>query len=126
MLAPLVLAPPLLTARPARSQPLWPGASYTEEQRRLALRRGLDFLYRTALNRRHFDDNGEDLLWCFFNIASTSADDDLKRRAWRMGQERARYWRRQNPRVLANSTAADLRGYAYGSLSCDGFEVSDS
>jgi len=41
---------PQHTARVA-SRPLWPGARFTEAARTRAVRRGLNFIYRTALDR---------------------------------------------------------------------------
>lgn len=119
LLGTLALVPPL--ARPAIGRPLWPGASHADTARLEAIGRGLEFLYRTASHRQHFADHGSDLLFCFFSLSRATADEAIKHRAWRMGEERARHWRRLHPRVPAGSSAADLVALAYGSLAADGF-----
>jgi hypothetical protein len=94
-------------------------------ERRLAIRRGLDFLYHTARDPRVFDAHGSDLLNCFQLIASTSDDRDLRRRARETGAERARHWRRSYPAVPHDADAADLMDLVYGSLAADGLGVRD-
>src|SRR5918998_6675301 len=39
-----------------RGKALWPGSRFTEDDRRRAIMRGLNFIYRTALKRRNFAD----------------------------------------------------------------------
>ena len=56
------------------------------------------------------------MLWCFYTLSSTAADPWLKRTAWAMGQERARQWRRDNPRVPADADADDVASLVFGSL----------
>src|SRR5215213_5234482 len=89
----------------AAARPLWPGARFSVEERDRAIRRGLRFIYRLARNRRNFTEYGDDMLWCFYTLSVTAADPWLKRTAWDMGQERARQWRRDNPRVPAKADA---------------------
>src|SRR5947208_12467431 len=98
-----------LPARPAHghahtlSRPLWPGARFTEAERTRALMRGLNFIYRTARDRANFADYGGDYVWCFYTIASASADPEVRRAARRMGLERARTWRRAHRTLPADA-----------------------
>jgi hypothetical protein len=70
-----------------------------------AIRRGLEFIYRTACDEQNFADYGYDYLGCFHCLVSTSKDEGLVRMARRMGQERARYWRRRNAAVPEDANA---------------------
>jgi len=108
------VASPAIAARP-----LWPGARYSIEDRTRAIRRGLRFIDRLARDRRNFAEYGDDMLWCFYSISATAADPWLKRTAWAMGQERARQWRRNNPRVPAGANADDVASLAFGSYAAD-------
>jgi hypothetical protein len=84
--------------------------------RRRAIRRGLEFIYRVASDPQHVADYGSDLLNCFHFISATSLDAELRRMARRMGQERARAWRRNHPalpRKADADTIADLMHGAY-------------
>ena len=120
LLAPIAFAPALL-AWPANGQArsLWPGARYTEADRARAIRRGMHFLHRLAMNSKNFAEHGDDLLWCFYTISITAADPELKTRAWRIGEERAKYWRRKNPTIPANADADDVVKLVCGSLTAD-------
>jgi hypothetical protein len=121
------LTGPAITA-PARAapRPLWPGARFSSDDRDRAIRRGLHFIYRLARNRRNFTAYGDDMLWCFYSLSATAADPWLKRTAWQMGQERARRWRRENPRVPANADADDIASLVFGSHAADSLGVSDA
>jgi hypothetical protein len=109
------LATPLQTA----ARPLWQGTRFTVEGRDRAIRRGLRFIYRLARIDRNFTEHGDDLLWCFYTLSQTAADPWLKRTAWDMGRERARRWRRDNPRVPANADADDIATLVFGSYAAD-------
>jgi hypothetical protein len=95
------------------------------DERRRAIRRGLDFLYRTARDPPVFDAHGSDLLNCFSLIASTSADRTLRRAAREMGAERARRWRRSHPAPPADADAGLLIDLVYGSLAAGRLGVRD-
>ena len=60
--------------------------------RRLAVERGLRFIYQTSREPKNFSIFGEDYLLCFYNIAVTSRDPALARAALAMGRERAAVW----------------------------------
>ncbi len=104
-------------------QPLWPGARYTVFDRDRALERGLQFIYKTARQPKNFADFGEDYLWCFRCIALTSANPELRRNAWIMGQERARQWRRDYPKVPAGVAADYIYFLTAGSMGADSLGV---
>ena len=103
----------------AAPQPLWPGARHSTEDRDRAIRRGLRFIYRLARIPKNFTDYGDDFLWCFYSLSATAADPWLKRAAWTMGQERARQWRRDNPRVPKDADADDIAALVSGCYSAD-------
>ena len=106
LLAPALLAPALLWPRPSRSSGA--GARSGKQQRVRAIQRGLTFVDQVAADPKHFAANGDDLLWFYFTIAAAAADRDLRTRALRLGRERARQWRKANPRVPADALTADL------------------
>src|SRR6266508_2187025 len=115
------------TAAPAFAAPgpIWPGARFSREDRDRAIRRGLNFIYRLTKNRKNFSEYGDDFLWCFYTLSATAADPWLRRNAWRMGQERARQWRRDNPRVPADADADAVASLAFGSHGADCLEIRD-
>ena len=125
LLAPVVLAPVLapwpLQAKP---QPLWPGSRYSEANRATAIRRGLRYLHDLAMKPENFAEHGDDLLWCFYTLSTTAADPWLKRRAWQIGEERARSWRRKNATVPADADADAIVQLVSGNLAADRLGVS--
>ena len=72
---------------------------FTLSQKAAAVERGLRFIYKTSRNKKAFSEWGQDYLWCFYTISASAADPSLKALAWKMGQDRARLWLRQNPRL---------------------------
>jgi hypothetical protein len=81
-------------------------ASFADtDARARAARRGLKAIYRSSLAAKAFAADGEDYLWAFYNVAVTAADPTLSDMALRMGEERARHWRRLNPHVPAKAGA---------------------
>jgi hypothetical protein len=109
----------------AAPHPIWPGASFSRADRDHAIRRGLNFIYRLSKKPRNFGEYGDDFLWCFYTLSSTAADPWLKANAWRMGQERARQWRRINPRVPKDADADAIASLVFGSLAADCLEIRD-
>jgi hypothetical protein len=105
--------------------PLWPGARYTHEDRACALQRGLRFIYRLARAPENFEAYGDDFLWCFYSLSVSTADPWIKREAWRMGQERARQWRRDYRRLPRNADAFEVCGWIFGNLAADCLKVHD-
>jgi hypothetical protein len=100
-------------------RPLWPGARYTFRDRAHAIRRGMEFIYRSATDTKNFTEQGDDYLWCFYSTAATAADPALRRQAWWMGRERARRWRREHPDVPAGADADNILALVSGSYSVD-------
>jgi hypothetical protein len=90
-----------------------------------AIRRGLRFIYATARIPGNFEDYGDDFLWCFSSIAATSADPEVKYLAQRMGQERARRWRIENPSVPDSPSADEVVLLVSGSYGADRLGVVD-
>lgn len=90
-----------------------------------AIRRGLNFIYRTACDEENFEAWGHDYLGCFHCIASTSKDADLSKLARRMGQERARSWRRNNAVVPHDANATMLIALVFGTVAANHFAIRD-
>ena len=122
---PMVAAVVLVTTPRPLKEPLWPNSRFTELDRQRSILRGLEFIYSTASNPKQFETDGNDLLWCFYSLSAAAADPELKKRAWRMGQERAREWRRANTHVPPDADAGTIWSLAYGSLSADLLDVRD-
>ena len=104
---------------------LWPGSRFTEADRARAVYRGMSFIYRTALNRKNFAEYGHDYLWCFYSIGASVKDARLRRMTRRMGIERARRWRRDNPSVPPYADAGTIANLIFGSDAADGLGVRD-
>lgn len=91
----------------------------------LAIDRGLEFIYRTACEPDNFAEYGFDYLGCFHCIASTSKDLKLRRKARKLGQERARVWRRQNSKVPRNPDADIITSLVFGSYAAHSLGLPD-
>jgi hypothetical protein len=111
--------------RPAGGRALWPGSRFTAAERARAVRRGLDFIYRTALDPANFDAYGSDYLWCFYSVGESVSDPAVRGAARRMGVERARVWRRAHRRLPEDADAATVNDYAFGSDAADSLGFSD-
>src|SRR5436309_3048940 len=92
-------------------------------ERGLAIRRGMEFIYRVAKRREHFAEYGSDLLGCFHYISLTSKDASLRRMTREMGSERARRWRRDNPRLPRDADADTIIDLIHGTLAATGLGV---
>jgi hypothetical protein len=123
----LVAAAVVLTrvGNPGGGTRLWPGSRYTVQQRDRAVRRGLEFMYQFAHRRDYFADWGHDLLAAFYNIATTSADPELRRMARTMGRERAVEWRRLHSAVPREASPGELMELIWGTDSADRLGVPD-
>ncbi len=82
--------------------------------RKLAIERGMRFIYSTACDAKNFAAYGEDYLWCLYSIGSTSRDPALARMALTMGRERAAVWSRTNADLPATADADDIATWAFG------------
>lgn len=95
-------------------------------KRKVAIDRGLDFIYQTACEVENFDLYGFDYLGCFHCIASTSKDRKLRRKARELGRERALAWRRQNYKVPRKADADDITNLVFGSYAAHSLGVPDN
>ncbi len=120
---PIVAAAILVATQQPLKEPLWPNSRFMELDRQRSVLRGLEFIYSTASNPKHFKADGSDLLFCFYSLSAAAADPELKKRAWKMGQERAVEWRRANSHVPPDATAGAIQTLAYGGLSADLLDV---
>ena len=105
---------PRTKSRQHSSRPLWPGSRFTEADRTLAIRRGLRFIYQTALDESNFAEYGSDYLWCFYTISASVADSRVRREARLMGLERARHWRRTHRELPADADAPTVADFVFG------------
>jgi hypothetical protein len=108
-----------------RGRALWRGSRFTEEDRARAVRRGLRFIYRTALDRENFRGYGSDYLWCFYTVSAGVSDEGVRRLARQMGLERARAWRRSHRALPEGVSADELIDFAFGSDAADSLGLRD-
>lgn len=94
-------------------------------ERRQAIKRGLEFIYRTACDAKCFEMYGFDFLCCFDCIDSTSRDTNLCRTARRLGRERARHWRREHARITSGLDADEIAALVFGCCAADRLGVVD-
>jgi hypothetical protein len=90
-----------------------------ERARKQAILRGMEFLYGNARDAGNFAAWGHDYLCCFYCIASTSRDGELRQMARRMGRERARQWRREHGGVPDEADAETIASLVIGSDAAD-------
>jgi hypothetical protein len=84
-----------------------------------AIERALVFVYTTASDKAVFTEHGDDLLWCFFSIANTAKDSELRKQAAKMGRELALKWRASHPHVPANANADVITHLVMGAYAVD-------
>jgi hypothetical protein len=113
------------SAAAVRAYALRPGSQFTAIDRTRAVRRGLEFIYRTARDPSNFDAYGSDYLWCFYTVGASVSDASLRRAARRMGNERARLWRRAHRALPADADAATVTDFAFGSDAADSLGLRD-
>jgi hypothetical protein len=94
-------------------------------QRERAIRRGLEFIYSIACDSDYFADYGSDLVSCFYFISATSQDSQLRTLARRMGRERARRWRQNNPALPKKVDADIIADFAHGSYAAARLGIRD-
>jgi hypothetical protein len=95
-------------------------------RREAAVRRGLEFIYRTACDPENFAAYGFDYTFCLHWIASTSRDAGLRRDARRMAVERARRWRDAHPTVPEDADAETVAQSVFGGLTADRLGLRDA
>ena len=96
-----------------------------EVERKRAIERGLEFVYRTACDPENFDDYGFDYLFCFNWMYSTSRDLYLRKMALEMGQERARFWRDTHPAVPSDVDADTITHFVFATDAADRLGLPD-
>lgn len=96
---------------------------YRLSERNLAIRRGMEFIYRVARRCEHFAEYGSDLTSCFHFVSLTSKDASLRRMVREMGRERARRWRRDHTRPPGDADADVVINLIHGTLSATGLGV---
>jgi hypothetical protein len=106
-------------------RPLWPGSRWTAGMRARAVRRGLQFIYRTALDAKNFGEYGSDYLWCFYTLSEALSDPEARSMARRMGVERARRWRQLHRSLPEEADAGTIADYAFGSDAADSLGIRD-
>ncbi|HSB08635.1 MAG TPA: hypothetical protein VLM38_03940 [Blastocatellia bacterium] len=94
-------------------------------ERERSIRRGIQFIYRTACDAKNFKAFGFDYLSCFSLIASTSRDGWLRRMAREMGRERARQWRTEHPALASDAAAKTIEEFIDATVSADDLGVRD-
>ncbi len=94
-------------------------SKYKETERGQAIRRGLEFMYRSACDPESFEIYGHDYLFCFNCIAATSKDAGLRKMARALGRERARQWRREHEAVPQDADAHTVVQFVFGSDAAD-------
>lgn len=124
-LALISIATLALIPRPVATNSPWPGFPSADRDRTLAVRRGLAFIYATAAVPKNFAEYGHDYLWCFCEIARTSADPELRRIAGRLGHELARQWRGEHRQVGRAVGADEIYELVSGSQGADCLGVPD-
>ena len=91
-----------------------------------AVRRGLEFIYRTACDPENFSAYGFDYTFCLHWVAATSRDAALRRAARRMAVERARRWRSEHPSVPSDADAETVAQMVFGGLTADRLGLRDA
>ncbi|MCU1264590.1 MAG: hypothetical protein JWM21_908 [Acidobacteria bacterium] len=83
-------------------------------RRKIAVVRGVDFIYRIACVPENFTDYGSNLLYFFNFVASTSKDSELRKTARRMSKERFHHWHRDHRSLPRNPDADTLLDFVLG------------
>jgi hypothetical protein len=109
----------LMFALPLVAGPLWPGSRYSEADRDLAVRRGIQFIYSIAKTPRYFAENGEDLLWCLYTMTVVPADPQVRALTKPLARQTALEWRRLHPVLPAGATPDDLVFFATGAYAAN-------
>ena len=95
------------------------------DERPAAIQRALGFIYSVASDQAVFAAHGDDLLWCFFSIANTAKDPELRKQAAKMGHELAETWHRGHPHIPANADAEELTQLVMGAYAAERLGVKD-
>jgi hypothetical protein len=94
-------------------------------ERRRAIKRGLEFVYRTACDPENFEYYGFDYVSCFSSIFATSKDHHLRAMALKMCRERARLWRNTHPTIPPEIDADTVTEFVFAAEAADGIGIPD-
>jgi hypothetical protein len=98
------------------SPPLWPGSKYTEADKSRAMLRALDYIDRSARDPKNFAAQASDYTYCFYSIAATASEPELRAAAARMAHVYAKRWAQMEAIVPAGATSDDVADMIFGWL----------
>ncbi|HEY3835430.1 MAG TPA: hypothetical protein VGL72_02610 [Bryobacteraceae bacterium] len=98
------------------SPPLWPGSKYTEADRTRSMMRALEYIHRSANVPANFEQEDCDYVYCFYSIAATAKDPQLRVAAVHIAPFYAREWARARSVVPANANADKICHLTFGWL----------
>jgi hypothetical protein len=98
------------------SPPLWPGSKYTEADRTNAMLRALQFIDRSASDPKQFQSQDGDYTYCFYSIAATARDPQLRAAAARIAPGYARKWAATRSTLPPDANADKVCHWVFGWL----------
>ena len=122
MLAATVLA----GCGPRGSAPLWPGSKYSEADKSKAMLRALDYIDHSSRLPKNFSTWGSDYLYCFYSIAVTADDAELRAAAKRLGAVYAKRWAKAQAMVPVNANPLQIAFLVFGWLPAELLGESDA
>ena len=96
--------------------PLWPGSKYTEADRARAMLRALDYIDQSARVPRNFAAQASDYTYCFYSIATTARNPELRAAAARLAPVYAERWADTASTIPGNATSDDIADMIFGWL----------
>jgi hypothetical protein len=97
--------------------------TYKRVQRERAIQRGMEFIYSFARDPQNFAECGDNLLYFFKLVASTSRDENLRKVARKMGKERLRHWAHDRHSLPPNADADTIIEYYHEDSTAEMFDV---
>jgi hypothetical protein len=97
------------------SKPLWPGSKFTESDRTNAMLRALAYIQKSADDSKNLASQA-DYLYCFYSIADTARDPQLRAAAARIAPKYAKMWAKNHATVSANAGPNTVAGLIFGWL----------
>lgn len=113
VLFPLVLA----GCHPPGSEPLWHGSKYTKADRTKAMLRALDYIDRSARKAGNFNDWASDYTYCFYSLAATAKDPELRAAASRLSPFYAHKWATMRTTIPPGANVGEVSDIVFGWLS---------
>ena len=96
--------------------PLWPGSKYTEADKSKAMLRALDYIDRTARVPKGFAAQASDYTYCFYSIAATAREPELRAAAARLARVYAKRWAEMEASIPVDATSDDVADMIFGWL----------